>query len=74
MTRTPTNGSHVSPSVSLGMTLFFFLSISQTGTSDRTLIALYLLLKFLGFSLYPLLFFLYSLLKKIFPKFEVYVY
>jgi len=32
----------------------------ETGTSDRTLICLNQLLRFLGFSLYPLSFFLYS--------------
>ena len=36
----------------------------ETGTSDKCLLGIVQLLRFLGFSLYPLLFFLYSPFKK----------
>ena len=37
-----------------------FYQFLETGTSERTLIGLNLLLRILGFSLYPLLFYLFS--------------
>ena len=46
--------------IDLRKNLTQFYQFLETGTSDRTLMGLDQLLKSLGFSLYPLSFFLYS--------------
>ena len=61
VTRNPTNGSAVSlPRVFFCKFDTVLYQFHETGTSDRTLIYLDQHLKWLGFSLYPLSFFLYS--------------
>ena len=60
---------HVIQTYILHIHVFFYTVLRQfleTGTSDRCLIGIVQLLRFSGFSLYPLSFFLYSPFKQIY--------